>query len=728
MGKKKPTIDVNLYHMSIHLGLCHGPIEALKAIYVGEKEAFSGTVTSETDILVDKQELFGGVRKEGGVSGSAYFSPGSETHVMPEGLARRLGRTAATCPGFRNVCSLFFTDGIDNSGGFYWTANQPTLRGVWATVCRRPKTLGLNFSEIGPDANPAHIIYECLTDKDWGMGAEPTSIDVPGFQAVAETLFNEGFGLSMIWANATDIESFITEILDHIQATLFLNPKNGLLTLKLIRPDYDINTLEVLNPDNCTVMSFQRKAWGETVNEIVVSWTNPQNEQEETVALQDLANVAIQNSIVSESRNYYGVRNANLAQQLCVRDLRSSSAPLASVEIEVNRVGWDLIPGEVVRLNYPEYSIENLVVRITNIDYGRPGSPYINITAVEDIFALPFSSFTAPPTTEWVDTSTEPSPMDFVRVVTLPYYMVAQVLNESELQAVQSPEVVAAVLAADSNQDTYAFELLGEDNDPSGGTSFISVGERNLAGRSLLPVTLTRESQSIISDFGSVFGQQGPEVSGFAMFGSNDESEAEICLITGFNSGDWTVQRGMLDTVPRNWPAGTEVWFFKNDSNFVDNSTLYAFETVDYKLLSRTSLGALDESLAPTVSYTLTERPYLPLRPANCQVEGEGFGVSNVSLSTDINVTWENRNSQTEDNVIVNWDGGDNTPENGQTTTIEVLDNSASLIVSYTGLTGSSHVIPFADLNGETELTVVFYSERGGDRSLQEYEIEVLVS
>jgi len=41
----------------------------------------------------------------------------------------------------------------------------------------------VSFGAAGVDANPVHMIYECLTNTDWGMGASSNIINVASFQA-----------------------------------------------------------------------------------------------------------------------------------------------------------------------------------------------------------------------------------------------------------------------------------------------------------------------------------------------------------------------------------------------------------------------------------------------------------------------------------------------------------------------------------------------------------------
>lgn len=726
MGKKKPSIDVSKYLMSIHLGVCHGPVDEIKSIYVGEREAWSGNVATEQSILISNPELFGGIRKEGGVEGIAYYLPGGDTQILPANLCNRLGLTQATTPGYRGVTSLFFVGDLVSRLGFYWTANQPTLKGVWARVTRYSTSLSTTYSQIGLDANPAHIIHEALTNRVWGMGADPSGISQASFEYAAEYLFNEGFGMSLMWAQQTSVEDFITEVIDHIQATVYQDPRTGLFSIKLIRDDYNPLTLPIFNADNCTVDSYQKKSWGETINEIVVTWTNPENEQEETVSLQDLANFSIQGAIVSDSRNYYGVRNANFAKELCARDLRVASAPLASVEISANRDAWDLVPGEVIELQYPEYGIESMVVRIVTLDYGSDGDASIRITGVEDIFSLPFTEYSDPPSTAWQDPSEDPLPMAYVHLMTLPYFFVASNLDAAQLSSFAYPEAYVAILAAQNGGDTFTFDLLGREFDNLGNPITTSLGLRNCVGRGLTPSILSRSEFSTVGSFAGLRGPLFPQANIFVIVPGASEALSEIMLITAYDGINYTLQRGVLDTVPRAWPAGTQVFFIETQSDIVDTTTYSAFETVIYKLLSVTSKGILPEVSAPLEPLVVSERPHLPLRPANCAVQGSKYANVTVPPSTDLQLTWSNRNRLTENAIVMSWEQGNISPEAGQLTRVTIFSSSMAQLYQ-ADFAGVSATVPFASFAPATSLIVRFRSVSAGFLSLQSYDIGVTI-
>lgn len=118
MGKSsKSKMQVTEYSMSIHFGAC-AEADELLGIYVGEEVAWEGRMKQEGSIMVNKPNLFGGIKKEGGVKGYAYFLPGGPLQLLPDALARRFGLTRETCPGFRGLASIFFVGSAVTSG---WT-------------------------------------------------------------------------------------------------------------------------------------------------------------------------------------------------------------------------------------------------------------------------------------------------------------------------------------------------------------------------------------------------------------------------------------------------------------------------------------------------------------------------------------------------------------------------------------------------------------------------------
>lgn len=883
MGKSKPKVEVTEYYMSDHFGICIGPVDALKALVIKEKTVWTGNLTEKASFEINQPDLFGGVKKEGGIGGLVTYLPGNADQVLPDGLAQKLGRAnGASCPGYRGIASIFFTGTsgltsliggiltktVANTRGFYWTANTPYLPGVWAKVQRifkradgtdqwypekaaipNPgsvsvetlldadtaipannssldglsggitftlaageslkivKTAGLTYgawsftpfdgysgftnswradfslrdaegnitnhwgAPAGPfylndaaataymlaqpavivtgssaytiflndatvndnrgglsvavyklsasvmDMNPAHIIRECLTDTVWGMGTPASAIDDAAFAAAADTLFAENFGLSLLWVRQSKIEDFVQEILDHIQGVLYVDPSTGLLTLSLVRGDYDAGTLEELTPDNCDLTNFSRKLWGDIVNEIIVTWTNPENEQEETITVQDDASIATQGGVVSDSRNYYGVRNPQLAMDLAMRDLRSAGQPLASCTAEVSREFWSKRPASVIKLTWPEYGISELVMRVQSVEYGKPGDPTIKLDLMEDVYGLDIGEYSAPPSTSWEEISSEPEEASEIEIFTAPFFFAANSTVAAFVDSPEYPEVLAGVLATSDNNDIFEAELWDEVTLSNGTTEWQATATLNIIGRGTLVNDLALEASSTAVLFENLIGQTVPTNSGFVIIGEAGETGNEIAQIT-LADGDYDIARGVLDTVPRAWPAGTKCWFVDESTLFEDGLIRSSGETVDYKVLTRTSVNLLTLEAATLQSYTLTDRPWLPNRPANVVAYGEAFSEAALPIDATarvdpwITVSWANRNRLDEDTVILGWTDATMTPETGQTTAIEVRDLDGNLVTTHDGLTGTSFDVPDASFGIEEIVELRVFSER----------------
>lgn len=747
MGKMKGSSDTPYvdYHLSFHLGFCTGPVDSIQTIYMKEKVVHDAPMYGGEKVFVDLPELFGGHQREGGVWGDIHFRDGNFDQFVPEEFALRVKLEPTDCPAFRGIASLFFL-GPNPGEGFKVSSNQPNVPAVAARILRASWPLSEDFAVIEHtagegdeavtfyDSNGAHIIYECMVDDIWGMGGSSTLIDRGSFLAAAETLYNEKFGISMIWVRSSTIEAFIQEVLDHINGMLFFNPRTGLATLKLLRDDYDVDTLDELGPSNSKLLRFRRKLWGETTNEIVVTWTNPASEDEETITYQSLGNIAMQGEVVSEGRNYYGIRNVDLANTVCARDIVSASYPLAMATVEVDRRQWDKLPGEVVKFAHPVegYHIAQIVMRVMNIDYGEPSDSKMSLELVEDVFGLDSAEFLPPPVSEWEDPDQDPDDEPFadlpVKFAAAPYPVI-QSLPAALYEPTDDdyPIIVVAIMASLTPDipDMQKIIVWKKGYLPNGDETFTSIGERNLTMKAQLVEAIPAEAVSQVSFSNFSGGAQGPVVAGFALIGDEDEFGAELVMLNAdLGGGVWEIDRGIIDTVPHVWPAGTPVWFLGPDFYAFDWNEPLADEVLDYRIQPRTSKGVRDLNI---VSITHTEHParhYFPFRPANFKVDGVAFGESDVSEVYDprewtIEVTWSNRHRKSEDGIVRRWTEGTTAPEPGQTTFLRINDE-----FDFRDLAGTTHSLPVEETGRLIDLDIKGMSERDGFDSLQGHSVK----
>ncbi len=735
-GKKSGGVELPFYHLSAHLGVClFREGTSLLRVTIGDKEVYDGEASINQDLDVNLPDLFGGDKREGGVAGTISALLGGRDQTLPERLAARLGLTSATSPAYRGILSLFFTGRAGGRNGFYWTANTPYIKQIATRVRGRPVGLNPSIAMIRlPDdskgreqyaANPAHMIFECLTSRAFGRGASLDTLNIQSYELAAQTLYNENFGLGMIWTRSTEIENFINEIIDHIQAAHYEDPATGKMTLKLLRDDYDPSTLPVVSPSNATLFSFQRKAWGEITSEVTVTWTNPETEKEETVTQHDLAALALQGSPVSAPRNYYGIRSQELAIRVAQRDLAAMSRPLAACEAEVSRSLWRLTPGSVVRLTWPEHGINSVPMRVTKISRGSSSSRKIVLSLQEDIFAINRAEYGVPAVSQWTRGSEEPQNLSVVSISTAPAYFAHRALGLTDPSLIVYPSGVNMIMPVRNGSDYFAYELWAPQAQPTGVLVPASFGERPFPSTAILSANLSVQASSTFAYQG--FYGNSIEAGQFILLNDGVDEEQEICMVQSVGAGTITVSRGVLDTTPKAWVAGTRFFVTTIDSNAIDSTNRADGEIVAYRLLPRTSISRLAYEDATVVSHTVSDRASLPLRPSRVRVGGVGFGDYPLpNGATSVVVEWANRNRITEAVQVLEWEATSVSPEAGQVTRVQILDSAQSAVIWESGnISGTSFSLPVANFGSADVAWVRVYSRRDGFDSLQGHAIRV---
>lgn len=753
MGKSSSAkARITEYRMSMHVGIGHA-LDAITDIRIDEKVAWSGRVSTNTAININQPNLFGGQQKEGGLVGTVQVLLGDRDQVLPPAAANRYGHAPQDCPAFRGLTTLFFHGNgivstgrandwslagyiidqltqqpIYNADGFLWKSNSPVIaQKIEVTGVRAPKGLSQTHAlSADDDANFAHIIYECLTNTDWGMGGLPSLINKAGFEAAAERLASEGMFGSVWWMRQSTVEDFVVEMVTHIQATLFLNPNTGLLDIKLLRGDYDVADLRHITPQNAVLSNFKRRSGGEIVNEMTVDFTNPVTEQTESITAQDIASIQSQGGEkVSGSRSYYAFRNRDLATFALQRDLRASTAPLISADASLDRSAWDLLPGEVVLMSWPKRSTWAAVMRVGKVNYGKPLDSKIKTSMLQDVFSLSQPPIALLPGSEWSDPRAEPQPLT-MQLFTVPAYFTQNGELQSSPVTFADSEALVGAVADSETYDSLDYELVSESTTAAGDPVFTSKGAMSMTGLAFLSVALSAAPTSLLPLALYPIPDEAPRVGGFVLLGYGDENQ-EFALVTAQSEEGWTVSRGCLDTTPRSWAAGTPVWVINPGAKIVDTQTVHGEgTTATYRGLDRTALGLLKEEDAPPVSTVVSNRPHAPLRPANVKVNGVGFGPVPIGSAANIDVTWATRNRLLEDTQVLNWTTGPVTPEYRQETVVRFLDFSGALIAEYDGFWDQNgYSFPTAYFAKYASVTVEVVARRDGVESLTGHRITI---
>lgn len=679
MGSPKAvTVGYN-YYMGVHIVLCHGPVDKISELIIGERSAWSGSITTSSAMQVDALTLFGGESREGGVKGVVDIMMGEATQTPNTYLTGKIG---ALMPAFKGVVSAVFRG--KSSRSFMWSAMNPYFKSPWFRVTRilsgwsTPLWYSAKATINSLDMNPAHIVYQATTDTNWGAGRPVDDLDDANFRAVADTLYNEGFGLSLLWLEQESVDDFIDFILSHVDGVRRYDIRTGKLQLKLIRDDYNLSTIPELNPSNILkVSSLQRTGWGEIANEVTIKYFD-REQKTASVTVHNLAAIDAQGGVISVTRDYPGIRTPELAARVAERDLISVSTPLAKIDMIVNRVAWDWQAGDVFKLNWPKEQINGLPFRVVKINKGTLLNGEIHIEAVQDVFKMPANAYVSSAGTSWQDHRSTPVPVTQYRAIESPYWDVVRRMSASDFAYLEPLWAFGSTLAAKPVTDASGYNLMA--SSVAGGPyeevmneQFVPTGTNQLS----IPIGAANVTIQIVG------GADLDDIEVGDYFYIDDEAFGVITIDA--DTSVVTASRGVLDTVPAAHAAGTRM-FFVTDAQFGDPTERASGETVYYRMLTNTGKGALALGSASTVTLSLPGRAQKPYPPGNLKINNVSYPV-NVLTSAGITLSWSHRDRTQQTVDLVPTSTGNIGPEAGVTYTVRIYNQSNTLLGTYTNAT-----------------------------------------
>lgn len=490
-----------------------------------------------------------------------------------------------------------------------------------------------NLGSAGLDMNPAHILRECLTDQQWGLGVPEAEIDEASFYAAAVTLYNERFGLSFNWNRQTEVEEFIKVVLNHIDAVLYVRRETGKWFLKLIRNDYDINTIP--NFTDADVISWDqvtRKSEAELVNSVTVKFNSRSLRGPASLTVNNLAQIQQLGAIVPATVNYPGCWQQGLASVIAQRDLRSLSSATISGSIKTTRKASTLYPGDVFRLTSARYGLTGEVMRVVEINLGDGRSNAIFIKFVQDVFALDAIAITGGATSEWSEVLNEALPVTHRVVEEEGYRNFVRRNGEqlaSELYTFEPDLGYLTAYGEAPTPDSLNARIKFDD-----GSGYLSGGIANFCPTATLATSVTKDPTVTTWTISNGVNLLAVYVNTLAKIGNEYVRVDSIDL----NTNTLVVGRGCLDTIPEEHVSGSKIFFFERPLS-VSSKQFVASDVVDVKLLTNAGYGQLPALLAPTDTITFNSRINRPYPVGNLKINDAYEGVYQGTLS----LTWKHR-------------------------------------------------------------------------------------
>lgn len=677
------------HHFGIQFGLCAGELDELTRVWMGDQIILDTPIVGEGTGDIYEPRMWGGeaLGQEGGVVGVLEFYPGSKTQSASSYLQGLQGGVTET-PAYRGMAhavwrgpSAGFHDLVDS--GTYEDVNgddQPNYNwrghrylffplgylGMVQTpaplsfeVKRIPNGLGLSGGKEvcgAGGANLANVFYDMLTNADWGMGESASDIDTTNFSAAADVFYTEGNGFDFAWVNESTLDDVWRIVEEQGDCFCHFNRNTEKWEIKLIRADYTLGSLPVLDSSNVLrVEEWKVPLWDDTKNQVFASaevYSEKVKNWITTVAHSpDIANFNAQGGkYESVDVEFPGCSDRDLLEQLSARRLRVVSRPLRFGTMLVDRVGWDINPGDVLRFSY-EFAdgstVTDMPIRIRSVRLGEIEKNEIRLDFDEDVFFYYAGLTAAPNDSDWEDPITVPDPIptDEDVIEELPRAI-----------AVRSPAPGSfdRLLLGCRYQNDGASRVPVFTRHASGSPTgaydsdttilrFLPVGALNAA----LPQDTTNPTTSGTEDI-RVDPTPSAVVELLAAFdtltatagdiGANlynlVKIDDEILAVTTVVDNTTHIllrvaYRGFMDTTPRPHALGSSVFVLQAS---VGERSYPRTNNVDVQLRPESSSGAVLESTANTVLIALADRGRAPYPTTAMELNGTLYDPGTVSL------------------------------------------------------------------------------------------------
>lgn len=577
------------------------------------------------------------------------------------------------------------------------------------------------------DMNPVHILREILISPQTGGSGNPDDIGAT-FATAAQTIYDEGFGLSFFWQNPSDKDQFRKLVENHIDAKTYIDRASGKWEITLIRDDYVVSDLPLYNDDNVTeFIDVTQPNQVELPNQVSVTYTDRNKDDVSAVTLYNGAAVQMVQGVIPEKRKYEGITLRSLAARVCERDLVAATTPLYNGAMRCKFFPSNINLGSPFRIQSDKLKIPETVVRALEIEDGDGKDYRTWCKFVEDQFSITDSSLIGDLPSD-VPVKIETLNSDIRTAQEAPYYLQVAILGQSTVDdglITDDGRGYWFAAAAAPNVDHKYYKVA---RDAGGG--YVSVADQIFAAGSSIVAPLSAAADAVTADIFPTADIVNISQYDLALIGS------ELVRVDAVGvAGPYirlTLGRGCLDTIPKYHAAGSSILFIESDAA-AENVPYTDGETVNLKLRNVTEAGALPLAQVPTDSVVFASRAIRPYRPGNFKADGAYTFAYNPP--DDVALTWSHRDRTVELGAVpTDYSQGSIGPEAGVTYQVQVegfdaAGASLGLVIDTNVGTATSYNYPGGTALPPGTIKAVFRvkSLRGIYENWQSAEIEAYI-
>lgn len=664
MSKGGVNTKVKKYYITAHYVACLAPVDSIMEIRFDDRVVLSGA-TGQGTVVINKEDLYGGLDREGGVSGNIDIMLGAKTQPVNTTINTKF----PNAPAYRGVCSVLLNNFYIGLV-YYIKSFSLVVRRINATSSGAVPWQAAYIQPIAGQMNGVHIIRDLLTDTLVGLGVPLTEIGTT-WEAAAVTCYNEGYGFSFLFTDGKTIDDYIKTVKTHINAEVYKSRVTNKYEIKLIRKDYNVNTVFQLTSANVKeITSLKRTLPGELFSKVTIQYINGTTYKDAVEVAEDFTLSNKQGGYVEKVLEFKGCRTRTLASKLAARELLEVSTQIYIGTVVCNRTAEILNPGDpfVIQASANPYLDTDLVCRVGGINLGTNLDNKITISFVQDVFNAQEAILFETEESLFEDVTNPPSPAINRLANETPYYLYAKNLGDVEAKAVESTTSFITLAADSPTDDSY---------DATIWVNGVAKGTLFFCGYGTVELAMTRTSTTL-----TIAGSNNLET---AVIGNFIQVGSELMGIVSIVANVYTVIRGVLDTVPVTHSIG-EKCFAWQGLNGINKVQYFLTENLSIKLTPRTPRGELAFASATADNLVIMGRMHRPYPPANLQLNSLYFP---AIISVDnIIVTWATRNRYTQTISLTGYYTGNLTSEAGVTYIGELSrTDTNAILLSFTGIT-----------------------------------------
>lgn len=235
--------------------------------------------------------------------------------------------------------------------------------------------------------NPAAIIYDLLTNNQYGLGLNTNKIDKANFEIASNYFYEKKYALNFAITQPTKVIDIIKKIQAWIDCYLIKNNLTDQYQI-LILEETDINNIKAtVYDDDIIELNIRRKSWYETYNSFTANYvpvsridtkyiwginkyTKYLRGEIKTMNVKNEANIAFTGTRREKTIDLTGLSHEPAIAYRLHQIMKKESFPFANGSLKTNLKFSYLQIGDVINIDSDEYNAI-MPYRITDISYNE---------------------------------------------------------------------------------------------------------------------------------------------------------------------------------------------------------------------------------------------------------------------------------------------------------------------------------------------------------------------